>query len=174
MQINYASLLLALAALTISFSSPIFPDYTGFISSLSGASPALSILASHANPVEHIYFSNQFSFHIKYGPSYPGGLVARSLWWILTDARRQALNESVPSEYYSRYHNLPAFNLEVNYGTFSYGDLIDLCEALRIVTRELNDGRLPAYGGVGSRWHGQIYRNGSHIMPDGRFYFDRD
>ena len=176
MRINNASLLAltVLDGLVISLAAPLLPDYTGFISSLSGASPAMSILASHTSPAEHIYSSSHFSFHINYGPSYPGGLIARSLWWILTDARRQALNETVPFVYESRYHNLPAFHLEVDYGTFNYGDLIDLCEALRIVTRDLNDGRLPAYGGVGSRWHGKIYNNGSHIVPDGRFYFDRE
>ena len=100
--------------------------------------------------------------------------MARSLWWILTHARRQPLDKNIPPSFELRYHNLPAFHLEVKYGSFSFGDLIDLCEAMRIVTRELNYGRLPAYGGLGSKWHGSIFRNGSHIMPDAYFYFDRN
>ena len=152
--------------------APLLPDYTEFVHDLSTTSATISILASHTGSADHVFYSENFAFHVSVGQAYPGGLVGKTLWHVYTMARRSLAVSVVPAHVEFRHGNLPAFHLEINFGQFTYGDLIDLCQALRILTMEMNDGQVLTYGGNGSRWFGRIYRNGQRGWAVGRFFFD--
>lgn len=157
----------------LAFTNLVLPDYTEFIESIGGPSRLTSILASHTGKADQIFYSERYVFHISRGSPYPGGLIAKSLWKVYTTARHHIDDQKrVPSKFEARHNLLPAFHLETNSGHFKYADLIDLCQAIRILTKEMNGGSLPTYGGVGFKWYGSFSRNGSSFMADGRFYFD--
>lgn len=157
----------------LAFTKSLLPDYTAFIESVAGSSRLTNILASDSGKADQIFYSERYAFHISRGRPYPGGLIAKSLWKVYTIARHHIDDQdAVPSRFEARHNHLPGFHLELNFEHFTYADLIDLCQAIRILTKEMNGGELPAYGGVGYKWYGSISRNGSQYMADGRFYFD--
>ena len=99
--------------------------------------------------------------------------MAKSLWHVYNAGRSHMVTENVPAHFDARPGVLPAFHLELNFGyRFDYGDLLDLCQALRILTMEMNQGQMPVYGGTGFKWYGTIRLNGPHSLAIGRFFFD--
>ena len=164
-------LVTALACIDNVWANSLLPHYTGYIEASSGHSTLLSILASQGDRADHILYSTKYAFHINEGSPCLGGLIAKSLWHVYSHSRQYISTSPIPPTLELQQARLPKFRIEINLGQFSYADLLDLIQAMRILTMEMNNGQLPTYGGIGTRWHGSIYKNGSRVLADGRFYF---
>lgn len=165
--------LFVLTLLGLALTIPLLPDYTGYIKSLSGASPLLSILTTRQDSFVYIGQTSSFTFYVHPGPRYAGGLIARSLFHLGVEARRHHPDQPVVSEYEFKYHSLPSLYISMARGQLCYGDVVEMSDILTDLIRRLNGGKLPSYGGRGYKFYGGIYRLGStDFLPAGYFRFD--